>query len=73
MRAGIKQVIVPKRNEKDMPEIPEEVKKGLKWHFVENVDQVMQIAIKDVRKTGKAFKPAAPAGKRAKARRTGRR
>jgi ATP-dependent Lon protease len=44
-RAGIKQVIVPKRNEKDLPEIPEEVKNTLKFHFVENVDQVLAIAL----------------------------
>ncbi|MGE5611833.1 MAG: endopeptidase La, partial [Bacillota bacterium] len=45
MRAGIKQVIVPKRNEKDMPDIPDEVKQGLQFHFVENVDQVLRIAL----------------------------
>ncbi|HEX2972819.1 MAG TPA: S16 family serine protease, partial [Tepidisphaeraceae bacterium] len=45
MRAGIKQVIVPKRNEKDMPDIPDEVKQGLQFHFVENVDQVLKIAL----------------------------
>jgi ATP-dependent Lon protease len=44
-RAGIRQVIVPKRNEKDLPDIPEEVKKTLKFHFVENIDQVMHIAL----------------------------
>jgi ATP-dependent Lon protease len=45
LRAGIKQVIVPKRNEKDMPDIPAEVKDSLKFHFVENVDQVLRIAL----------------------------
>src|SRR4051812_28967267 len=44
-RAGIKQVIVPKRNEKDLPDIPAEVKEHLKFHFVENVDQVLRIAL----------------------------
>lgn len=44
-RAGIKQVIVPKRNEKDMVEIPEEVRKSMKFHFVENVDDVLKIAL----------------------------
>src|SRR5438445_5655716 len=48
-RAGIRQVIVPKRNEKDMPELPEEVKNTLKFHFVENIDQVLEIAL-DVRR-----------------------
>jgi ATP-dependent Lon protease len=44
-RAGIKQVIVPKRNEKDMPDVPEEVRQTLKFHFVQNIDQVMEIAL----------------------------
>jgi len=44
-RAGIRQVIVPKRNEKDLPDIPEEVKKTLKFHFVENIDQVLHHAL----------------------------
>ena len=45
MRAGIKQVIVPKRNEKDMPDVPEEVRNTVKFHFVENVDQVLEMAL----------------------------
>jgi ATP-dependent Lon protease len=44
-RAGIKQVIVPKRNEKDLPDIPQEVRDTLKFHFVENIDQVLAIAL----------------------------
>jgi ATP-dependent Lon protease len=44
-RAGIKQVIVPRRNEKDLPEIPEEVRNTLKFHFVETVDQVLEVAL----------------------------
>jgi ATP-dependent Lon protease len=45
MRAGIRQVIVPQRNEKDMPDVPDEVKHALKFHFVENVDQVLALAL----------------------------
>ncbi|MCC7349371.1 MAG: endopeptidase La [Phycisphaerales bacterium] len=52
-RAGIKQVIVPKRNEKDLTEIPAEVKNSLEFHFVENTDQVLQIALgQSIRKGG---------------------
>ena len=50
-RAGIKQVIVPKRNEKDMPDIPEEVRNTVKFHFVENVDQVLAVALGAADKT----------------------
>ena len=38
-------MIVPKRNEKDLPDLPEEVRKTLKFHFVENTDQVLEIAL----------------------------
>jgi ATP-dependent Lon protease len=44
-RAGIKEVIVPKRNEKDLPDIPDEVKQTVKFHFVENIDQVLEVAL----------------------------
>jgi ATP-dependent Lon protease len=44
-RAGIRQVIVPKRNEKDLPDIPDEVKNTLKFHFAETVDDVLAIAL----------------------------
>jgi ATP-dependent Lon protease len=45
LRAGIREVIVPKRNEKDMPDLPQEVKDHLKFHFVNNVDEVLRIAV----------------------------
>ena len=48
LRAGIKEVIVPKRNEKDLPDLPDEVKKNLVFHFVDNVDEVLRIAVGDV-------------------------
>jgi ATP-dependent Lon protease len=58
-RAGIKQVIVPARNEKDLPDIPDEVKKTLKFHFVKNVDEVLEVALgPSVKVTRAAAKPA---------------
>jgi len=45
MRAGIKQVIIPKLNEKDLPDIPPEVREGLKWVLAENVDEVLAAAL----------------------------
>jgi ATP-dependent Lon protease len=44
-RAGIKEVIVPRRNEKDLADVPDEVKKTLKFHFVDTVDEVLKIAL----------------------------
>ena len=37
--------LLPADNEKDLPDIPAEVKESLKFHFVENVDQVLRIAL----------------------------
>ncbi|MCK5225825.1 MAG: endopeptidase La, partial [Planctomycetes bacterium] len=44
-QAGIKTVILPDRNKKDVPEIPREARKGLKFEFVKNTDQAMKIAL----------------------------
>jgi ATP-dependent Lon protease len=45
-RAGLKTVILPKRNEMDTKELPEEILKSLKFVFVETVDEVLSKAIK---------------------------
>lgn len=44
-RGGIKQLILPKDNEKALVEIPAEVKKTLKFHFVEEMEEVLDIAL----------------------------
>jgi ATP-dependent Lon protease len=44
-RAGIKRVIVPKRNEKDMVEIPKEVRDTVEFIFVDNLDEVLKAAL----------------------------
>ncbi|MDQ3239301.1 MAG: endopeptidase La [bacterium] len=46
-RAGIKTIIIPKDNQKDMVEIPDEVKKDLTFHFVEHMDQVLPLVLTD--------------------------
>ena len=47
LRGGIKEVLIPKDNEKDISEIPENVKKGLKITPVRFVDEVFAIALKN--------------------------
>jgi ATP-dependent Lon protease len=44
-RMGIRTVILPKDNEKDLAEIPAEIQADLTLRFVENMDQVLQIAL----------------------------
>jgi ATP-dependent Lon protease len=53
-RAGIKQVVVPSRNRKDMPDIPDEVKNTVEFHFVDNIDQVLEYALGPVARKGAA-------------------
>ena len=44
-QAGIKTFIIPKRNEKDLTEIPDDAKEGLDFVFVDRVDQVFATAL----------------------------
>jgi ATP-dependent Lon protease len=44
-RDKIKDIIIPKANEKDLDEIPEHVKKGLTFHPVERMEEVIAIAL----------------------------
>jgi ATP-dependent Lon protease len=44
-RAGIKKVILPKENEKDLTEVPEIVKQGMEFIFVSNLDEVFSQAL----------------------------
>ena len=44
-RAGIKQVLIPKENEKDLTDIPKKVKEDIKITSVEFVEEVLKIAL----------------------------
>jgi ATP-dependent Lon protease len=44
-RMGLRTVILPKDNEKDLADIPQEILSSLKLHFVETMDEVLQIAL----------------------------
>lgn len=45
LRAGIKTILIPKLNEKDIPELPEEVRKRLRIIPVATVDEVLEAAL----------------------------
>ena len=45
MRAGITTVIIPKQNERDLVDIPEEAKEKIQFVPVETVDEVLQVAL----------------------------
>lgn len=44
-RAGLKIIILPKENKKDLEDVPQEVIKDLKFKFVTHMDEVLQIAL----------------------------
>ncbi|MDP3936641.1 MAG: endopeptidase La [Deltaproteobacteria bacterium] len=46
-RAGIKRVILPLRNEKDLAELPESVRSEMTFHPVERLDEVLALALED--------------------------
>jgi ATP-dependent Lon protease len=44
-RAGVKHVILPKRNDQDLEEVAPEVRADMNFHFVEAIDEVIQLAL----------------------------
>ena len=65
-RFGIDTIIMPKDNEKDLPEVPEEVRNALCINLVETIDEVLALALEDACPTD------AGAPEEAKHRRSGR-
>ncbi len=43
-RHGIKEVLLPKENEKDLPDVPENIRENLTLRFVETMDDVLDLA-----------------------------
>jgi ATP-dependent Lon protease len=44
-RHGVVEAVLPKDNEKDLPDIPEYIRTEMKLHFVETMDEVLRIAL----------------------------
>ena len=44
-RHGIREVILPAENEKDLPDIPENIRNEMKLHFVTSMDEVLRLAL----------------------------
>lgn len=49
-QAGIRSIIIPKRNKKDLEEIPKNVRKGLEFVFADTMDDVFSAALKNQKK-----------------------
>jgi ATP-dependent Lon protease len=59
LRAGIRQVIIPEKNKKDLEEIPRNIKRRIKFIPVRHMQEVLAIALLD-RKTKKKKTPSSP-------------
>jgi ATP-dependent Lon protease len=75
-RAGIKRVVLPERNRKDLPDIPEEIRAELEVHFCSRMEDVLDLALgadkiaarrEEVAKEVEARKTAKAAGGEAQA------
>lgn len=75
-RNGLRTVIIPKRNEQDIDDVPDEIKKAMKFVFVESMDDVIDAALesnhKPARSIAKTKKKAALRKTKANAKSTSR-
>jgi ATP-dependent Lon protease len=75
-RAKLTTVILPKRNKKDLDEIPKHILKGIHLVFADTMDDVMKVALrrgsKSTRPTGKPHQPQPHSKKHATRTKTGR-
>jgi ATP-dependent Lon protease len=46
-RAGVNTVLLPKRNEKDLDDLPQEVREALKIILVERIDDALPLALSE--------------------------
>jgi ATP-dependent Lon protease len=44
-RAGIREIILPRLNEKDLEEIPKRILKGMRFRFIDRVDEGVSLAL----------------------------
>ncbi len=47
-RAGVQEIILPERNRNDLDEIPAEIRKQLKFHFVDRIGEALALALPDL-------------------------
>jgi ATP-dependent Lon protease len=52
-RVGLKHLILPRRNDKDLIDVPKQVQEDLKISFVDHMDQVLELALMPDKKTRK--------------------
>ena len=70
-RNGLRTVILPKRNEQDIDDVPEEIKKTMKFIYAETVDEVLDSALETKSKSARAKQTKSAPKKKSTARKTG--
>jgi ATP-dependent Lon protease len=63
-REGIKTLVIPRANRKDLSEVPPEARQAMKWHLVASMDQVLKLALEPKKATSsqrRAAERAVPA------------
>jgi ATP-dependent Lon protease len=58
-QAGVKTILIPAKNVKDLADIPEEIQNGLEIHPCEHVEQVLKVAL-DLTNPEKFLQPISP-------------
>jgi ATP-dependent Lon protease len=58
-RAGIRTIILSFENDKDLDELPEEIRKEMEFHLVSNMDEVIKVAMEGVAPTAAPLEPDA--------------
>jgi ATP-dependent Lon protease len=53
-RMGLRTIILPRRNEQDIADVPDEIKKKMTFIYVDTVDEVIEAALVPAKKKGKA-------------------
>ncbi len=64
LRAKMKTIIIPERNEKDLEDIPPDVRKQMNIKLVGHVDELLDLVLKKNKKPAKTVKKAKPPAKR---------
>jgi ATP-dependent Lon protease len=67
-RAGIRQVILPRHNERDLEDIPPELRREMTFHFVDTADEVLELALAPASSGRTKGRTAEPRGRRANGR-----
>jgi ATP-dependent Lon protease len=66
--AGVKRVLVPRLNQRDLVEVPAALKEGITFELVEHMDRVLEIALKPAARRRPAGAPGKAGGRRPRAR-----